>query len=115
MLPDFILYIIYILYYFIFILSILSSVVPVNVISSAGFKSACSVSFRTAKIKSQILFLIKSLCKSAFPTGINQFNTMAMQNAQMSQASMGARTPSPMNHPQQMNMNAVSTVRHFIS
>ncbi|XP_028267788.1 CREB binding protein b isoform X5 [Parambassis ranga] len=41
------------------------------------------------------------------PQGINQYNTMAMQNAQMSQAPMGARTPSPMNHPQQMNMSSV--------
>lgn len=39
---------------------------------------------------------------------------MAMQNAQMSQAPMGARTPSPMNHPQQINMNAVSTVRYSV-
>uniref|UniRef100_H3CNJ7 histone acetyltransferase n=1 Tax=Tetraodon nigroviridis TaxID=99883 RepID=H3CNJ7_TETNG len=44
------------------------------------------------------------------PQGINQFNPMAMQNARMSQAPMGARTPSPMNHPQQINMNAVSTM-----
>ncbi|XP_068192840.1 CREB binding protein b isoform X2 [Antennarius striatus] len=41
------------------------------------------------------------------PQGINQFNTMAMQNAQMSQAPMGTRASSPMNHPQQMNMSAV--------
>ncbi|XP_049416437.1 CREB binding protein b isoform X7 [Epinephelus fuscoguttatus] len=41
------------------------------------------------------------------PQGINQFNPMAMQNAQMSQAPMGARAPSPMNHPQQMNINSV--------
>ncbi|XP_070837820.1 CREB binding protein b isoform X5 [Chaetodon trifascialis] len=41
------------------------------------------------------------------PQGINQFNPMAMQNAQMSQAPMGARAPSPMNHPQQMNMSSV--------
>ncbi|XP_010786455.1 CREB-binding protein [Notothenia coriiceps] len=43
------------------------------------------------------------------PQGINQFNPMAMQNAQMSQATMGARAPSPMNHPQQMNMSSVPT------
>lgn len=45
------------------------------------------------------------------PTGINQFKPMAMQNAQMSQAPMGARAPSPMNHPQQMNMSSVPAVR----
>uniref|UniRef100_A0A4W6BUD5 histone acetyltransferase n=1 Tax=Lates calcarifer TaxID=8187 RepID=A0A4W6BUD5_LATCA len=39
--------------------------------------------------------------------GIGQFNPMAMQNAQMSQAPLGARAPSPMNHPQQMNMSSV--------
>ncbi|XP_029914893.1 CREB binding protein b isoform X4 [Myripristis murdjan] len=39
--------------------------------------------------------------------GINQFNPMAMQNVQMSQAPMGARAASPMNHPQQMNMSSV--------
>uniref|UniRef100_A0A672HQL3 histone acetyltransferase n=1 Tax=Salarias fasciatus TaxID=181472 RepID=A0A672HQL3_SALFA len=44
------------------------------------------------------------------PQGINQFNPMAMQNAQMSQAPMGARAPSPMNHPQQMNMSSVSAM-----
>ncbi|KAF3846355.1 hypothetical protein F7725_003433 [Dissostichus mawsoni] len=44
------------------------------------------------------------------PQGINQFNPMAMQNAQMSQATMGARAPSPMNHPQQMNMSSVPTM-----
>ncbi|XP_029015864.1 CREB binding protein b isoform X2 [Betta splendens] len=44
------------------------------------------------------------------PTGMNQFNPMAMQNAQMSQAPMGARTPSPMNHQQQMNMSSVPTM-----
>ncbi|CAJ1075041.1 CREB binding protein b isoform X3 [Xyrichtys novacula] len=41
------------------------------------------------------------------PQGMNQFNPMAMQNAQMSQAPLGARAPSPMNHPQQMNMSSV--------
>nr|XP_057905325.1 CREB binding protein b isoform X2 [Doryrhamphus excisus] len=41
------------------------------------------------------------------PQGINQYNPMAMQNAQMSQTPLGARAPSPMNHPQQMNMNSV--------
>lgn len=50
------------------------------------------------------------MCVSV-PTGINQFNPMAMQNAQMSQAPMGARAPSPMNHPQQMNMSSVPAVR----
>lgn len=54
------------------------------------------------------------MCVSV-PTGINQFNPMAMQNAQMSQAPMGARAPSPMNHPQQMNMSSVPTVRSFSS
>uniref|UniRef100_A0A674EU68 histone acetyltransferase n=1 Tax=Salmo trutta TaxID=8032 RepID=A0A674EU68_SALTR len=39
--------------------------------------------------------------------GINQFNPMAMQNVQMSQAPMGARAASPMNHSQQMNMSSV--------
>ncbi|XP_041838054.1 CREB-binding protein isoform X5 [Melanotaenia boesemani] len=39
--------------------------------------------------------------------GINQFNNMALHNAQMSQAPMGARAASPMNHPQQMNMSSV--------
>ncbi|XP_054865968.1 CREB-binding protein isoform X4 [Amphiprion ocellaris] len=39
--------------------------------------------------------------------GINQFNHMALPNAQMSQAPMGARAASPMNHPQQMNMSSV--------
>ncbi|KAM4598373.1 CREB binding protein b [Polymixia lowei] len=39
--------------------------------------------------------------------GINQFNPMAMQNVQMSQAPMGVRAVSPMNHPQQMNMSSV--------
>ncbi|KAK5604460.1 hypothetical protein CRENBAI_016979 [Crenichthys baileyi] len=39
--------------------------------------------------------------------GISQFNPMAMQNAQMPQAPLGARAPSPMSHPQQMNMNSV--------
>ncbi|KAJ7989327.1 hypothetical protein DPEC_G00303390 [Dallia pectoralis] len=39
--------------------------------------------------------------------GINQFNPMVMQNVQMSQAPMGARAASPMNHPQQMNMGSV--------
>ncbi|XP_030590923.1 CREB binding protein b isoform X3 [Archocentrus centrarchus] len=37
--------------------------------------------------------------------GMNQFNPMAVQNAPMSQAPMGGRTPSPRSHPQQMNMN----------
>lgn len=44
------------------------------------------------------------------PTGMNQFNPMAMQNALMSQAPMGARAPSPMNHPQQMNMGSIPSV-----
>ncbi|KAM9314702.1 CREB-binding protein isoform 2-T2 [Pholidichthys leucotaenia] len=39
--------------------------------------------------------------------GINQFNHMALPNAQMSQTPMGARAASPMNHPQQMNMSSV--------
>ncbi|XP_047215364.1 CREB-binding protein-like [Girardinichthys multiradiatus] len=39
--------------------------------------------------------------------GISQFNPMAMQNAQMPQAPLGARAPSPMSNPQQMNMNSV--------
>lgn len=46
------------------------------------------------------------------PTGINQFNPMAVQNTQMPQAPMGARTPSPRNHPQQMNMNSMPAVRY---
>ncbi|XP_028310158.1 CREB binding protein b isoform X2 [Gouania willdenowi] len=44
------------------------------------------------------------------PQGMNQFNPMAMQNAQLSQAPMGARAPSPMNHPQQMNMSSVASM-----
>ncbi|XP_024128588.1 CREB binding protein b isoform X2 [Oryzias melastigma] len=39
--------------------------------------------------------------------GINHFNPMTMQNPQMPQAPMGARAPSPMSHPQQMNMAPV--------
>ena len=42
---------------------------------------------------------------------MNQFNHMALPNAQMSQAPMGARAASPMNHPQQMNMSSVPAVR----
>ncbi|KAM6904880.1 CREB binding protein b isoform 2-T2 [Xenentodon cancila] len=41
------------------------------------------------------------------PQAINQFNSIAMQNAQMSQAPMGPRAPSPMSHQQQMNMSSV--------
>lgn len=43
--------------------------------------------------------------------GLNQFNHMALPNAQMSQAPMGARAASPMNHPQQMNLSSVPAVR----
>ncbi|CAB1443227.1 unnamed protein product [Pleuronectes platessa] len=39
--------------------------------------------------------------------GLNQFNHMTLPNAQISQAPMGARAASPMNHPQQMNMSSV--------
>ncbi|TNN63110.1 CREB-binding protein [Liparis tanakae] len=39
--------------------------------------------------------------------GINQFNHMALPNAQIPQTPMGARAASPMNHPQQMNMSSV--------
>ncbi|KAI3352943.1 hypothetical protein L3Q82_019524 [Scortum barcoo] len=39
--------------------------------------------------------------------GINQFNHMALPNTQITQAPMGARAASPMNHPQQMNMSSV--------
>ncbi|XP_057717345.1 CREB binding protein b isoform X1 [Corythoichthys intestinalis] len=39
--------------------------------------------------------------------GINQYNPMAMQNAQMSQSPLGPRAPSPMNHPQQLNINSI--------
>nr|XP_015801081.2 CREB binding protein b isoform X2 [Nothobranchius furzeri] len=39
--------------------------------------------------------------------GINQYNPMAIQNAQMPQAPMGVRAPSPMSHPPQMNMNSM--------
>uniref|UniRef100_A0A3Q3B571 histone acetyltransferase n=1 Tax=Kryptolebias marmoratus TaxID=37003 RepID=A0A3Q3B571_KRYMA len=49
------------------------------------------------------------VCKF-IPTGINQFNPIAMQNAQMPQAPMGARAPSPMSHPPQINMNPVPTM-----
>uniref|UniRef100_A0A8C4IIE3 histone acetyltransferase n=1 Tax=Dicentrarchus labrax TaxID=13489 RepID=A0A8C4IIE3_DICLA len=41
------------------------------------------------------------------PQRINQFNHMALPNAQISQTPMGARAASPMNHPQQMNMSSV--------
>uniref|UniRef100_A0A1A8DI38 histone acetyltransferase n=1 Tax=Nothobranchius kadleci TaxID=1051664 RepID=A0A1A8DI38_NOTKA len=41
------------------------------------------------------------------PQGINQFNQMTLPNAQMSQAPMGARAASPMNHPQQLNISSV--------
>ncbi|XP_019752940.1 CREB-binding protein-like [Hippocampus comes] len=41
------------------------------------------------------------------PQGINQYNPMATQNAKMSQTPLGPRAPSPMNHPPQLNMNAV--------
>lgn len=37
---------------------------------------------------------------------------MALPNAQISQAPMGARAASPMNHPQQMNLSAVPAVRN---
>lgn len=50
-------------------------------------------------------------CGPLFFTGINQFNHMALPNAQISQAPMGARAASPMNHPQQMNMSSVPAVR----
>lgn len=43
--------------------------------------------------------------------GMNQFNHMALSNAQISQAPLGARAASPMNHPQQMNLSAVPAVR----
>ncbi|XP_049329239.1 CREB-binding protein isoform X2 [Astyanax mexicanus] len=39
--------------------------------------------------------------------GMNQFNTMPMQNVQMSQTPMAARAASPMSHPQQINMGSV--------
>ncbi|XP_045903042.1 histone lysine acetyltransferase CREBBP isoform X4 [Micropterus dolomieu] len=39
--------------------------------------------------------------------GMNQFNHMTLPTAQISQAPMGARAASPMNHPQQMNMSSV--------
>ncbi|XP_061536690.1 CREB-binding protein isoform X2 [Phycodurus eques] len=42
--------------------------------------------------------------------GINQFNHMALPNAQISQTTMGARAASPMNHPQQMSMSSVPAV-----
>ncbi|XP_056442784.1 histone lysine acetyltransferase CREBBP isoform X3 [Gadus chalcogrammus] len=41
------------------------------------------------------------------PQGINQFNTMALPNVPMSQAPMGQRAASPMNHPQQSTMSSV--------
>lgn len=50
-------------------------------------------------------------CGPLFYTGMNQFNHMALPNAQMSQAPMGARAASPMNHPQQMNLSSVPAVR----
>uniref|UniRef100_A0A3Q2XNR5 histone acetyltransferase n=1 Tax=Hippocampus comes TaxID=109280 RepID=A0A3Q2XNR5_HIPCM len=48
------------------------------------------------------------------PQGINQYNPMATQNAKMSQTPLGPRAPSPMNHPPQLNMNAVPAVS-FVS
>lgn len=42
---------------------------------------------------------------------MNQFNHMGLPNAQISQAPMGARAASPMNHPQQMNLSSVPAVR----
>ncbi|XP_077589809.1 CREB-binding protein-like [Stigmatopora nigra] len=39
--------------------------------------------------------------------GMNQYNPMAMQNAQMSQSPLGPRASSPMNHPQQLNINSI--------
>ncbi|XP_077412270.1 CREB binding protein b isoform X2 [Vanacampus margaritifer] len=44
------------------------------------------------------------------PQGINHYNPMAMQNAQMSQTPLGPRAPSPMNLPPQLNMNSVPTM-----
>lgn len=49
---------------------------------------------------------VSSLC-----TGINQFNHMALPNAQITPAPMGARAASPMNHPQQINLSSVPAVR----
>lgn len=58
------------------------------------------------------VFLCIAECHcSPFSIGMNQFNHMALPNAQMSQAPMGARAASPMNHPQQMNLSSVPAVR----
>ncbi|KAI5628801.1 CREB-binding protein isoform X2 [Silurus asotus] len=40
--------------------------------------------------------------------GINQFNSMVMQNMPMSQSTVGSRAASPMNHQPQMNKGSVS-------
>ncbi|XP_063054379.1 histone lysine acetyltransferase CREBBP [Engraulis encrasicolus] len=39
--------------------------------------------------------------------GMNQFNSMPMQNVQLTPAPIAARAASPMNHPPQMNINSV--------
>ena len=50
------------------------------------------------------------LCPCVSGAGMNQFNSMAMQNVQMTQAPMAARAASPMNHPQQINISSVPPV-----
>ncbi|KAM6957345.1 CREB binding protein b isoform 2-T2 [Aplochiton taeniatus] len=47
------------------------------------------------------------LNRMQLPQGINQFNPMAMQSVQMSQAPMGPRAASPMSLSQQMSMSSV--------
>lgn len=58
-----------------------------------------------------VFLCIAEIHCSPFSIGMNQFNHMALPNAQMSQAPMGARAASPMNHPQQMNLSSVPAVR----
>lgn len=56
------------------------------------------------------LLLWLSMCLLYCLTGMNQFNSMPMQNVQISQAPMAARAASPMSHAQQINMSSVPPV-----
>lgn len=77
----------------------------------------CGIVTAVLQIQMEIVFRHQSLhvvvlpSFSPPPAGLNQFNHMALPNAQMSQAPMGARAASPMNHPQQMNLSSVPAVR----
>lgn len=78
----------------------------------------CGIVTVELQIQMEIVFRHQSLhvvVLSSPPTptlaGLNQFNHMALPNAQLSQAPMGARAASPMNHPQQMNLSSVPAVR----